>query len=267
MSVARGFNLNGKQAKALAALIVVLIAGALGIGGNSLESIVHQLGLPSSTTETQRDEQRETTAATTLANIPAYTGEPYIFIAADDSYPQGTPTFTQSEIGRAERGAFESYSPLDSLGRCGTALACVGEETMPTTERGDISEIHPSGWRQHFYDFVDQEALYNRCHLIARSLSGEDANAQNLITGTRYMNTQGMLPFEEDTVAYIRRTGNHVLYRATPMFEGDNLVASGVHLEARSVEDDGAGICFNVYCYNVEPGVGIDYGTGNNWAA
>lgn len=257
---------NSKRLKALVALVIILVAGALGFSGNAVTPLLQQLGLADSAPSTNASASQNASSAT-LADIPAYDGDPYVFIAADDTYPRGTPTFTDSEIAQAERGTFESYSPLDVLGRCGTALACVGEETMPTTKRGDISEIHPTGWRQKFYDFVDQEALYNRCHLIARSLSAEDANAQNLITGTRYMNTQGMLPFEEDTVAYIRRTGNHVLYRATPVFDGNNLVASGVHLEARSVEDDGAGICFNVYCYNVEPGVGIDYATGENWLA
>ena len=265
--MARGFKVSRNQTKALAALVIALIAGVLGIGGTTLEPLFQQLGLSSpSTSGTSDVTSQETTSADTLASLPAYAGNPYVFIAADSEHPQGAPIFTDGEIARAEQGTFESYSPLDTLGRCGAALACLGKETMPTTKRDDISDIHPTGWRQQFYDFVDQEALYNRCHLIAHSLSGENANAQNLITGTRYMNTQGMLPFEEDTVAYIRRTGNHVLYRVTPVFEGDNLVASGVHMEARSVEDNGAGICFNVYCYNVEPGVSIDYATGENWA-
>lgn len=264
--MARKPAMNNKQIKALAALVIAVIAGMLGLGSNAVTPLLQQLGLAGSTPSASAPTSQNAASSATLANVPAYDGDPYIFIASNDAHPQGTPAFTDSEITRAENSAFEQYSPLDALGRCGTALACVGEETMPTTKRGDISEIHPTGWRQRFYDFVDQEALYNRCHLVARSLSGEDANAQNLITGTRYMNTQGMLPFEEDTVAYIRKTGNHVLYRATPIFEGDNLVASGVHLEAQSVEDDGAGICFNVYCYNVEPGVGIDYATGDNWA-
>ena len=264
--MARKPAMNNRQIKALAALVIALVAGALGIGGNAVAPLLQQLGLTDSTPSANALASQNAASSTTLANVPAYDGDPYIFITSDDAHPQGTPTFTDSEIAQAERGTFESYSPLDALGRCGTALACVGKETMPTTKRGDISEIHPTGWRQRFYDFVDQEALYNRCHLIARSLSGEDANTQNLITGTRYMNIQGMLPFEEDTVAYIRQTDNHVLYRATPIFEGDNLVASGVHLEAQSVEDNGAGICFNVYCYNVEPGVDIDYATGENWA-
>ena len=259
-------TVSTRQAKALAALVIALIAGALGLSGNAVTPLLQQLGYAGGTPDESISVPQGDTSSATLADIPAYQSDPYVFIAADSAHPQGTPVFTDTEMSRATDGAFESYSPLDALGRCGAALACVGRETMPTTKRGDISEIHPTGWRQRFYDFVDQEALYNRCHLIARSLSGEDANAQNLITGTRYMNTQGMLPFEEDTVAYIRKTGNHVLYRATPIFEGDNLVARGVHLEARSVEDEGAGISFNVYCYNVQPGVNIDYATGDNQA-
>lgn len=272
-----GAAMNGRHVRALAALVVALVAGALGLGGE-IGPLLQQLGLPAATEAgggaqsagNAGDANDTASAATsaTLAAVPAYSGEPYVYIAADANHPHGTPTFTDSEVARAQNGTFEDYSPLDALGRCGTATACVGRETMPTSRRrGDISQIHPTGWRQNFYDFVDQEALYNRCHLIARSLAAEEANAQNLITGTRYLNTQGMLPFEEATVAYIRRTGNHVLYRVTPLFDGDNLLASGVHMEARSVEDDGAGVCFNIYCYNVEPGVRIDYATGANEAA
>lgn len=261
-----------KQTKALVALILALVAGALGIGGNvgTIGSSGSGNGIgeggQSSALENRIDAPSSSDSAAVLSKVPAYSGDPYIFIGVDNQHPYGKPTFTDSELTRAKKGTFEDYSPLDTLGRCGAALACAGRDTMPTTERGDISDIHPTGWRQRFYDFVDQEALYNRCHLIARSLTGEDANARNLITGTRYMNTQGMLPFEEETVAYIRQTDKQVLYRSTPIFDGNNLVASGVHLEAYSLEDDGAGICFNVYCYNVEPGVEIDYATGNNWA-
>lgn len=280
------FKLTNKQAKALGALAAALVAGALGIGGPALDSLtpdqISDSDAPAislsadetgdeATDNTSVGDAAESDASTgvpavlTLADVPAYDDSPYVVINADASHPDGTPSFTESETARAEQGTFEDYSPLDSLGRCGTAFACLGRETMPTGDRGSIREIKPTGWRQHFYDFVDQEALYNRCHLIAWSLSAENANAQNLITGTRSMNTQGMLPFEEETVAYIRRTNNHVLYRATPLFEGQNMLASGVHLEAESVEDGGRGLSFNIYCYNVEPGVGIDYATGNNW--
>ena len=161
--------------------------------------------------------------------------------------------------------AFEEYSELDELGRCGPAEACVGEETMPTEERGNISSVKPTGWKNKEYDSVDGGHLYNRCHLIGFQLTGENANEENLITGTRYMNTEGMLPFENMVAEYIHETDNHVLYRVTPVFEGDDLVASGVQMEAESIEDDGEGICFNVYVYNVQPQITINYATGDNW--
>ena len=157
------------------------------------------------------------------------------------------------------------YSELDELGRCGTEEACVGEETMPTEERGNISSIKPTGWKNKDYDNVDGGRLYNRCHLIGFQLTGENANEKNLITGTRYMNTEGMLPFENMVADYVHETDNHVLYRVTPIFDGDDLVASGVQMEAESVEDDGAGVCFNVYVYNVQPQITINYATGDNW--
>lgn len=270
----RGPKLQRRQMRALTAAIVVLLAAILGIGGTAGGASNGGTGLEGCSAQLMElSGQRasisnpDTASSSTLASVPAYSGHPYAVIDASQDAPDGAPVFTDAEISRAESGAFEDYSSLDALGRCGTALACVGTETMPTGKRGDIHEVHPTGWRQRFYDFIDQEALYNRCHLIAHSLAGEDANARNLITGTRSMNTQGMLPFEEATVDYIRSTGNHVLYRVTPIFQGDELVARGVHMEARSVEDDGAGILFNVYCYNVEPCVEIDYATGENRAS
>lgn len=160
--------------------------------------------------------------------------------------------------------AFEKYSPLDRLGRCGTAYACIGTETMPTEPRGKIGMIKPSGWQITKYDFIDGQYLYNRSHLIAHQLSGENANEKNLITGTRYMNAQCMEPFESLTGDYVRSTKNHVLYRVTPVFEGDDLLASGVLMEAYSVEDNGAGICFCIFCYNAQPGVVIDYSDGTS---
>lgn len=189
----------------------------------------------------------------TLDNIPEYTDSPVVAINGN------VPFFTDED---KTENAFESYSDLDSLGRCGAAYACIGEEIMPTDERGDIGSIKPSGWHTVKYDGIDGNYLYNRCHLIAYSLSGENDNEKNLITGTRYMNTEGMLPYEERTADYIHITGHHVLYRVTPIFEGDNLLASGVLMEAKSVEDDG--ICFCVYCYNVQPGITIDYATGDS---
>lgn len=160
--------------------------------------------------------------------------------------------------------AFEIYGELDYLGRCTTAYANLGIETMPTEERGSIGRVHPTGWQSVKYDFIDGKNLYNRCHLIGFQLSAENANEKNLITGTRYMNVDGMLPFENMVAEYIRETDNHVLYRVTPIFDGENLVASGVLMEAFSVEDRGRGICFNVYCYNVQPNIKIDYSTGNS---
>lgn len=190
-----------------------------------------------------------------ISDIPEYAGNPYVIIN------NNKPEFTESEM-KAE--AFERYSKLDSLGRCGTAYSCVGRETMPTGKRGDISKIKPTGWKAVKYDIVDGKYLYNRCHLIGYQLTAENANERNLITGTRYMNVEGMLPFENKVAEYINDTNHHVLYRVTPIFKGDNLIASGVQMEAKSVEDNGEGVCFHVYVYNVQPGIGIDYATGES---
>lgn len=190
-----------------------------------------------------------------VGEIPAYSGEAAIEVN------QNVPGFTKEDY-TAE--AFEQYSPLDELGRCHAAYACVGEEIMPTEERGAIGMVKPSGWHTVKYDFVDGKYLYNRCHLIAYMLSGENANTENLITGTRYLNTEGMLPYENQVADYVHNTGNHVLYRVTPLYEGDNLVASGVEIEASSVEDRGKSLSFHVYCYNVQPGITIDYATGDS---
>jgi len=197
-------------------------------------------------------------AQASLGDIPAYSDIAYVEIDGN------VPGFTEADI---TEESFETYAELDELGRCGVALACVGRDIMPTEERGSISRVKPTGWVQNQYEFVDGESLYNRCHLIAHQLTGEDANWMNLITGTRYMNVEGMLPFENMVADYVKETGNHVLYRVTPIFEGENLVASGVQMEALSVEDNGEGVSFNVYCYNVQPGVEIDYATGENWLA
>ena len=191
-----------------------------------------------------------------LGEVPQYSGSP--FVELNDNQPGLSEEEFTTE-------SFESYSPLDSLGRCGTAYACIGQDLMPTQDRESISEVHPTGWQTAKYDFVDGGYLYNRCHLIGFQLTGENANEENLITGTRYMNVEGMLPFENMVTDYIKETGNHVIYRVTPIFEGENLVASGVTMEAISVEDDGEGICFSVYVYNVQPGVEIDYQTGESW--
>lgn len=195
-------------------------------------------------------------AAFDIAQVPSYTGNPYTVINGN------VPAFTDEDVAAPA----ESYAPLDALGRCGVAMAVVGSETMPTEERGSIGMVKPSGWHTVRYDdLVDGKYLYNRCHLIGYQLTGENANEENLVTGTRYMNVEGMLPFENEVDDYIDATGNHVLYRSTPIFVGDELVCRGVHLEARSVEDDGAGVSFNVFCYNVQPGIGIDYATGESW--
>lgn len=192
-------------------------------------------------------------ASYNLESIPEYTGDPYVVIN------ENVPFFTESDF---TEEAFETYSDLDELGRCGAAFANVGKETMPTEERGQIGMIKPSGWQTVKYDCVDGKYLYNRCHLIGYQLSAENANEKNLITGTRYLNVSGMLPFENMVADYIKNTRNHVLYRVTPIYQDKNLVASGVLMEAQSVEDDTIRFC--VYCYNVQPGIQIDYATGKS---
>lgn len=191
-----------------------------------------------------------------LDNLPAYAVEPYVVVNGNQPY------FEESDLTTA---SYESYSELDAWNRCGVTMACISTDLMPTEERGSIGQVKPTGWQTVKYDCVDGKYLYNRCHLIGYQLTGENANKQNLITGTRYLNVEGMLPFENLVADYIQETENHVLYRVTPLFEGEELVARGVLMEALSVEDDGEGVCFNVYCYNVQPGVTIDYATGDSW--
>ena len=191
-----------------------------------------------------------------LDAIPAYDGKAYVAINNNE------PFFMFCDMTTT---AFENYSDLDSLGRCGVAYANICKDIMPTEERGKIGMIKPSGWHTVKYDVIKDRYLYNRCHLIGYQLAGENANPKNLITGTRYLNVEGMLPFENLVADYVNNTGNHVLYRVTPMFSGSNLVANGVLIEAKSVEDNGGGILFNVYCYNVQPGVGINYENGDSW--
>lgn len=234
------------------------------IVSESIETITETPTPTESITEsvTPTEQPEETTAPTAaptqevnLSDIPDYSGTPYVALN------NNVPDFTADEL---VTESFESYSALDNLGRCGVAYACIGTDIMPTEERDDISDVYPSGWEQAQYDIVDGGYLYNRCHLIGFQLTGENANEDNLITGTKYLNNEGMLPFENMVADYIKETGNHVLYRVTPVFEGNNLVASGVHIEAQSVEDNGDGILFNVYCYNVQPGITIDYATGSS---
>lgn len=197
-------------------------------------------------------------AAVALEDVPAFSDAPYVELDGNQ------PAFSEAE--RTEE-SFETYSALDELGRCGPAFACIGQDLMPTQERESISQVRPTGWQNAEYDFVDGGYLYNRCHLIGFQLTGENANERNLITGTRYMNVEGMLPFENMVADYVKETGNHVLYRVTPVFEAEELVARGVQMEAWSVEDEGDGVCFNVYVYNSQPGVEIDYRTGESRAA
>ena len=210
-----------------------------------------------------REENAETpgdAAVITMDSLPEYAGEPYVILYGNQ------PAFTEKE--RTCTQSYEAYSEMDLLGRCGVAKACVGTDLMPTEERGSIGMVKPSGWHTVRYDdLVDGNYLYNRCHLIGYQLSGENANEMNLITGTRYLNVQGMLPFENQVADYVRETGNHVLYRVTPDFRNVELVARGVQIEAWSVEDHGEGVCFHVYCYNVQPGVEIRYLDGESHRA
>lgn len=229
-------------------LLVFFIAGSgFGLSGCSSKKD-NQAGTVGST------EVQSTDVADDMASL-VYQGEPYVVINDNN------PDFTEADMTTV---SFESYGELDVLGRCTTAFANIGKDLMPAEKRGSIGEVKPTGWQTAKYDNVDGKYLYNRCHLIGYQLTGENANAKNLITGTRYLNVDGMLPFENMVADYIKETGNHVLYRVTPVFSGDNLVASGVQMEAESVEDNGDGILFNVYCFNAQPGIAIDYATGNS---
>ena len=195
------------------------------------------------------------TASYSLSEIPPYENSPYVVLE------DNMPAFSEADMSTE---SFETYSDLDRLGRCGVAFANVGRDLMPTEKRGSIGMVKPSGWQLAKYDIVDGKYLYNRCHLLGYQLTGENANEQNLITGTRYMNVDGMLPFEDMVADYVKETGGHVLYRVTPIYDGNDLVARGVQMEGYSVEDDGEGVCFNVFVYNVQPGIEIDYSNGAN---
>ncbi len=190
-----------------------------------------------------------------VESVQKYTKEPYVVINENE------PDFRTEEL---TEESFERYSELDALGRCQGAYANIGQDLMPLEERGSIRKVKPTGWQTVKYDNVDGKYLYNRCHLIGYQLTAENANERNLITGTRYMNVEGMLPFENMVADYVKETGFHVLYRVTPVFEGENLLAEGVEMEAYSVEDEGEGICFHVFVYNVQPGIEIDYATGDS---
>ncbi|MBE5928343.1 MAG: hypothetical protein E7267_03080 [Lachnospiraceae bacterium] len=225
---------------------------------SSLQDIA-ELETPEPDNTFQPDPSPENTDENGDVYIPEASGdEPYIVV--NDNIPY----FSEKELELAT-DSYETYSELDGLGRCGVCMASVGPDIMPTEERGSIGHIKPTGWQTVKYNgIVDGNYLYNRCHLIGFQLTGENANEKNLITGTRYMNVDGMLPFENEIADYVHDTGNHVLYRVTPVFDGDNLVANGVLMEACSVEDDGEGVRFNVFCYNIQPGISIDYTDGNS---
>lgn len=207
-------------------------------------------------TESSAPTEITTASSFSLSDVPAYSGKAYISVNGN------VPYFTAAELTTT---SFETYSDLDTLGRCGVTYACIGQDLMPTKERGSIGMVKPTGWHTVRYDdLVDGKYLYNRCHLIGYQLTGENANTQNLITGTRYLNIEGMLPFENMVADYIEETNNHVLYRVTPIFEGNNLLANGVLMEGYSVEDKGAGVSYCVFAYNVQPGIEIDYATGES---
>ena len=232
-------------------LLVLLVLAYIGI--RKQESAGTQEFPVPALIQTEGRDPGNTAADFDLDMVPAYSGRAYVDINGD------VPFFTQEEM-TAE--AFHEYWPLDELGRCTGAYACVGPETLPKQERGDISPVKPTGWNTNRYSDIDGEMLFNRCHLIGHLLTGQDANERNLITGTRYMNVEGMLPFEESVVRYVEGTGHHVIYRVRPYFDGNNLVCAGVLMEARSVEDPRVQFC--AFCYNVQPGFEIDYATGNN---
>ena len=208
-------------------------------------------------TESSAPAEITTASSFSLSDVPAYSGKAYTSVNGN------VPYFTAAELTTT---SFETYSDLDTLGRCGVTYACIGQDLMPTKERGSIGMVKPTGWHTVKYDFVDGKYLYNRCHLIGYQLTGENANEKNLITGTRYLNIEGMLPFENMVADYVKETDQHVMYRVTPVFEGDNLLAAGVLMEGKSVEDNGEGVLFCVFAYNVQPGVSIDYATGESSA-
>ena len=224
------------------------------------DTVPSQLDAPSASqgqqTESSAPTEITTASSFSLSDVPAYSGKAYISVNGN------VPYFTAAELTTT---SFETYSDLDTLGRCGVTYACIGQDLMPTKERGSIGMVKPTGWHTVRYDdLVDGKYLYNRCHLIGYQLTGENANTKNLITGTRYLNIEGMLPFENMVADYIQETNNHVLYRVTPIFEGNNLLANGVLMEGYSVEDKGAGVSYCVFAYNVQPGIEIDYATGES---
>lgn len=234
------------------ALSLILVIGFIFTGCSSSEVSETTKATTATVTETQ-----VTTESYSFDEIPEFSGQPSVVIN------NNIPEFEKSDYTTT---SYESYGELDSLGRCTACIACIGQDIMPTEERGNIGSVKPTGWQVAKYNNVDGKYLYNRCHLIGYQLSAENANKNNLITGTRYMNVDGMLPYEDEVAHYVHKTNNHVLYRVTPIFKGNELVARGVQMEAYSIEDNGAGVEFNVYCYNNQPGIEIDYKTGNSKA-
>ena len=244
-----------KQLLLLAVLLVLALTGCEAQDLLSTESADSGSEAAAAYTMAESQIAGQAPTAVSVLDIPEFSGEPYVVINNNQ------PDFTNEE---KTTESYENYSDLDSLGRCGVAEANIGQDLMPTEKRGAIGQVKPTGWHTVKYDQVEGKYLYNRCHLIGYQLTGENANEKNLITGTRYLNVTGMLPFEDEVADYVKQNNAHVRYRVTPFYEGYNLVASGVQMEAKSVEDDGAGICYNVYVYNIQPGITIDYATGDS---
>lgn len=244
---------RNKTMTAAMALVALFMGMAVGRVGQNIETQPKDTKYQAE----EQAQQEDTLQLTDDLEIPVYAGQPYTVIK------DNVPDFTEEE--KSCTDAFEYYGDLDTLGRCTVTFANVCPQTQPTEKRGTIGQVRPSGWHTVKYnDLIDGNYLYNRCHLIGYQLTGENANVSNLITGTRYLNVEGMLPFEDMVDDYVDETGNHVLYRVTPIFKGNELVARGVRMEAWSVEDAGTGICFDVFCYNVQPGIVIDYATGDS---
>ncbi len=258
-------KLNNKRIIVVSICVIAFLA-LLCRSDNSIAPIITEQSSTTTCAEVDNLSTTEQTQPTTntssnlpfdLSDILSYSGSPYCEVNNNQPFFQADELTTES---------FRRFSELDSLGRCGVAYACIGTDSLPTEERVAIGMIKPSGWHTVRYDdVIEDKYLYNRCHLIAFELSGENANPQNLITGTRYMNVKGMLPFENRVRDYVENSNNHVMYRVTPVYEGDNLVAHGVLMEGYSVEDSGTGVCFNVFCYNVQPYIKIDYADGTSW--
>lgn len=242
---------GANEKRALSQIIAAAIVLCIAFGGTLLTDI----GLGTLPSGPNLGGTQAQTSAVDASEIPSFEGKPYVTIDGN------VPEFSEEELSCEA----ETYSQLDQLGRCGAAFAVVTKETMPTEERGEIGMVKPTGWHTVRYDdLVDGKYLYNRCHLIGYQLTGENANERNLITGTRYMNVEGMLPFENEVADYVERTGGSVAYRVTPIFADDDLVARGVQMEAMSVEDGGEAVRFNVFCFNVQPGIEIDYASGES---